>query len=1073
MIQKLDLKDKIILYLSERENQDKDINDNLDDFNTYTDKDKEGIKNIIKKLEKDDFIEEIEDKEGILGKKLTEKGKEKHEEVWSKVKDKKYLLSDDKDSIELSLSEITRVIEKRPILDILSNVSENGTINFERKDKDRDDLVGRDEELEKLERSVDKLKDSNGATHFILGSTGIGKTRLSIEIKDMADSKNIDFIRGRCSIEEYKPYKPFREALNKFIECGRKIDEDRNMVVNSNEKDVNIKDKEMFDALKKSTFFETTQYLKRLSSHRPLVIFLDDLQWADKGSLNLLDYMTDRLQDEPILFICTYRPGDVPSKHPLKETVRRMSRKKTFKKIELDPLEKEEISKLIENITEIHDIPHSFVDQMLEKTNGNPLFIKESIKQMLEEEIIDKENGKFPDPSDVLLIPDLIEDVIKRRIAHFEDETRKILQLGSVIGKRVPFDLLVKASDMDDLELLDHIDTLIDSNLLFEESQAEAFCFSHDLIVDTIYNGTGRWLERKLLHKQVGEALEELHEDGVENKYSTLAYHFRKGEEFSKSFEYYVKSGKQAESVFAHEDAIEKYNEALKLTSKIEDLEDEKIFYSMEKLADTYSIIGDYKNSRDYFKQAIPKAVDPEGERRIYRKIAQTWTDQGEYENAIKIIKKGLNINEELVDEESNQSISPETCKLLSQKGWAKRRQGKFEEAYEIFRKELDMAEEVGDKSYMSQAYHDLGTSAKRNKDYEKGIEYLEKAIEIREDIDDKKGLSKSLNNLGILYHQLGDLDKASEYFEKSYEIDKETGRKIGVGRSLHNLGLLYQNKGELEKSKEFYNRGIDIKTKIGDKHGISRVENSLGLLEKEKGEFNKSINHLNRCIKISKNIEDYFTLSMGYNNLAEVYILKGELEKAEEFSKKSLDTANEIDNDVRKSQCFSVYGKILRLKGNVEKSINNHEKGIDIGLKLDYREGTTKNWLNLAESYIVNKNYESAEEQLELVDEKGIDTPGFRTKKNMVKAILLRETGRLDESKELFENTLDEIKEINKKYREAELYYELGILKKKQDEASKSEEYIKKALEMSKEMDMNLLKKKSEESLKHISDSV
>ncbi|MFW6083214.1 MAG: hypothetical protein ACOC7O_01060 [Thermoplasmatota archaeon] len=109
-------------------------------------------------------------------------------------------------------------------------------------------------------------------------------------------------------------------------------------------------------------------------------------------------------------------------------------------------------------------------------------------------------------------------------------------------------------------------------------------------------------------------------------------------------------------------------------------------------------------------------------------------------------------------------------------------------------------------------------------------------------------------------------------------------------------------------------------------------------------------------------------------------------------------------------------------------------------------------------------------EEKLKLVDEKGIDAPDVITKKDMIKAILLRETGKLKDSEKLFYETIDKTKEMNKKYREAKLYYELGILKKKQDELSKSEEYIKKAIDMSKDMGMELLKEKSDELYNQVS---
>ncbi len=1069
MFDDLNLKDKIILHLNSIDDLDISMEKHIEEIGNFLDYKQKKLEVALKELRKEDLIIEGKGDEKKRDITLTEKGKEKHESIWNNIKDRKFLYSDNEDSIELNLQEIANIHNNKSILSILNNISKEGIVDLNKKSEEMTDLIGRDTELEKIKKSVEDLKNSNGSTQFIIGSTGIGKTRLANEVKNLSHSKGFDFIKGMCNVEEYKPYKPFREALDKFIKCGREIDTDSNMIVDSSKKGVSIDNKEMFDALKKSTFFETTQYLKKLSSNRPLVIFLDDLQWADKGSLNLLDYMTDRLQDDPVLFICTYRPGDVTKKHPLKETTRRMSRKKTFNKIKLNPLKKDDISDLIEKITDMCDIPESFVDYMQEKTNGNPLFIKESIKQMLEENMIDAEKCEFPDSSDIILIPDLIENVIERRIVHFNDDTRKILQLGSVIGKKVPFDLLVEASDMDELELLDHIDTLIDSNIWFEESQDDSFSFSHDLIVDTIYKGTGRWLERKLLHKKIGNAIELLYENKLENKYSTLAYHFKKGENFSKSFDYYIKSAEEAEKVYAQEDAIEKYKESLKVSSNTEEIDDKDLFYSMEKLADAYSITGKYEDSRENFKQALSKASNQEEKKRIYRKIAQTWVDQGEYERAESIIKKGLNIEEERVESKPKKENSPETCRLLSKKGWVKRRKGEYEKAHEIFKKELEMAEELNDKKPLSQAYHDLGTSAKSNKNYQDGIKYLKKAVEIKEELDDKKGLSRSLNNLGVTYYQIGNYDESLEYFEESYDIDKEIGRKIGLGRSLHNIGLLYQNKGELEKSEKYYNESLKIKSKIGDRQGLSRVENSLGLLEKEKGRFDKAIKHLNNCMEISENIDDYFSLSMSLNNAAEIYIEKGDLDKGKELTERSYEIAKDINNKIRKSHCLNNFGMISRLKGDTKESVEQHKKGIDIAKNSDYKIGLIENRLSLAETYIVKNDLKKSKEQLKLLDDESTDTPGVKTRKKMLKGILFRENDELEKSEKLLKEAIDKSKDLSKKYRIARLYFEIGVLYKKKKDQSKSKRYLKKSIDMTEDMGMQWYEKKARSVLNEV----
>ncbi|MFP4050944.1 MAG: tetratricopeptide repeat protein [Thermoplasmata archaeon] len=1072
--------DVLILLLWDENSLEMDEND--DKFNRLN-----YLKDIIDMNSLDETLDELMEDEIIVNinenkaYKLTDKGKKRREDIWNEIKDREIILVDNEDTICLRLEDLREVLDEKSIIEIIKNI-ENDVLDLRSKSYPSNKLVGREDELKKINDILEKTMVGVGNTLFIKGDKGIGKTRLVYEIKEMGFEKNFDFLRGGSLLGDYNPYRPFKDALKKLSKIKNERKAFSNIISDIDLSMSDSKDKEMFDAQRKSIFYETTKYIQKLSEFRPLVIFLDDLQWADKGTLNLLDYMSDKLQDYPVFFIGAYRPGDVHSKHPLKETMNRMSRKKLYDEIELEQLDEEDIEELIKILTDIKDVPDRFTKNMKEKTKGNPLFIEESVKQMLKDGLICKEKSQFPNENDIVLTSDMVQDVISRRITNFDDETRKVLQLGSVIGKKIPFELLSEACKIEELELLEIIDSIMESRLWLEHTDEESFVFYHDLFVETIYDGLGKWLERKNLHKKVAQSMEEVYND-LSDKYSKLAYHYKNAERYAKAAENYCRAGKRAEEVYSHEDAVERYKESIKMANLSKSFDDSMMFDILENLSDALDIKGEYEEERMYLKQAMSKTEELEDERRIYRKISKSYIAQGNYKDAINMIKSGLSITKsdfsgediEVADEEKFIK-TPESCKLLSVKGWVMMRLGKYREAKDIFKKELAIAEKIDHKPSLSQAYHDLGSPARSNIDPEKSIEYLNKSIEIRDEliesrnkIEDKLGKSKTLNNLGAIYSREGKLDKALDYFKRSIEIDDETNIKLEKGRTLNNIGYILIMQGKLNEVSDYLDRGQDISEKIGDKQGISRLATSRSFLHKEKGEFANALDSIEKAIKIAEEIEDIFGVFMSYKDKADLYLLKGEIDKAKNNIEKAEGIASKIDNDKFRAVALSIKGHINRTEGDYQQAIENHKEAISLSEKNDEMDDVFENRYHLIEDYLATKELEKAKKHLKKAKGENLGIMEMDSRLAMVEGILKREKGRFEEAQHILKKSLDKTKLLSKKYRIARIYYELGKLHRMRDEGENAQRQLNRARDMFEEMNMNIYQERCNKELNEI----
>ncbi len=1053
------------------------------------DEEEEEINDLLDGLKKEGKVSESTEEEETYYH-LTEKGEEHREKLWDEIKNEEIILIDDKDTIELKLKNIRKVLAREYIVKIIGKTDENNKLDIREDSKLTAELVGRDEQIKDIRDSLEEIKDDSGKAIFIAGDTGIGKTRLVEELKRWAVEEDFDFLKGKCHLEDYEPYHPFKNALRKFLTIEREIGEFESVISPSQSSDGKAQTKQMFDAQRKSVFYGTTKFLESLCEFKPLVLFLDDLQWADKGTLNLLDYMTGRLKDKPVLILGTYRPGDVSEDDPLKETMRRMSRKRLYEKIELSPLETESIEDLIKSLTNVEEVPESFVESMEEKTNGNPLFIIENLNQMIEEKLIDPVEGSFPDESEIVLIPEVVQNVIEKRVYKLDDKTREILQLGSVIGKKIPFDLIVEASEADELEILERIDDLLENKIWREHPRDESFVFSHDFFVDTIYEGIGKWLEKKALHRKVAGAMEKVYENELVDKYSTLGRHYRKGEEYRKSFEYFKKAGEKAERVYSHEDAIERYKEGLKAATKIESLDEEEFFVLLEKLGEATSIIGNYEECRKYFNQALTKTEDIEKQRRMYRKIAKSWTNQGEFKKVISIAEEGLNLvnsdemlpEEELEESEKEKSPgelddSPEICNLLSQKGWALRRIGKSDEAKEIFFEELEKAKEINDSSSLSQAYHDLGSLERSVLDREKCKEYLLKSIEIRKEIldekdsfEDKYGLSRSYNNLGAIYIQYGDQDKALEYFEKALELHQEIKNKLFEARTLSNMAVISMKKGELDRAERILDDVFEIEKAIGDKQGMVRAENNRGQLYLERGKFDLALDQFESSLELSEEIDDKYGTGLEYISFSKGYMFKGEIEKAEKYAEKAYELGKKIKSNRMKADALIQDGALKRLNGDLEKALDLHNEGQEVAEETTEVTSLFQARCELIEDYIEKNDLENARQVLQKAKEEKPDVPDLDNKIEMVEGILQRERGSLEEAEETLQQCLEGAEDLSKKYRIARVYYELGKVYEAKDQKTKAKEYLNEAEKRSKEMGMELILQRSRDELEKVS---
>ncbi|MEE8370356.1 MAG: hypothetical protein V3S00_06280, partial [Dehalococcoidia bacterium] len=301
---------------------------------------------------------------------------------------------------------------------------------------------------------------------------------------------------------------------------------------------------------------------KNASKSQPIVLVLDDLHWADKPSLLLLQFLARELRGARLMVLATYRDVELRRGHPLSQTLAELSREGLSQRILLRGLTERDVARFIE-ITAGITPPEALVEAVYRETEGNPFFVNEVVRLLVAD-------GRLDQPEEVkswsVTIPQGVREVVGRRLDHLSEECNRVLTIASVVGREFGLDALERVSDLTGDRLLEVLEEAVGARVVTEVPRAVGrYSFTHALIRETLYEELGT-TRRVRLHRQIGEVLESLHGDNLEPHLAELAHHFSEaaqGGDVDKAIEYATRAGARATSLTAYEDAAKHYQTAL------------------------------------------------------------------------------------------------------------------------------------------------------------------------------------------------------------------------------------------------------------------------------------------------------------------------------------------------------------------------------------------------------------------------------------------------------------------------------------------------------------------------------
>jgi tetratricopeptide (TPR) repeat protein len=436
-------------------------------------------------------------------------------------------------------------------------------------------FVGREQEIAALKAAFERALTRSPSLQLLVGEAGIGKTRLSQELALHARLRGARVLVGRCSeAEDVPPYWPFIDAIDPFL-AGETIEslrarlgEDastlRELFPRSIARLPEIS-REGPRIDRHSLFQAMVGVLRNLAGSHGLLLILDDLHWADKPSLLLLKHLVENLGASPIVVLATYRDVEVGRQHPLSAVLTDLRRNPAVERVPLGGLGEENVRALVALTGDPSRSP-DFAAKLWSRTEGNPLFVQEVLKQLV-----------VSDHGDSLQIPEGIREVIGQRLSRLGEAANRMLARAAVIGRTFTWDILTAVAGEDEDTLLDLLDEALASQVVREKRQPGRvlYEFGHALIRQTLYDEIS--VPRRVrLHRQVAEAIERVHRSSLDAHVAELAHHYFQAAAADKAIEYCTRAGDRAVAQVGHEEAVQHFSRAIEMVEGLEVSEEER-----------------------------------------------------------------------------------------------------------------------------------------------------------------------------------------------------------------------------------------------------------------------------------------------------------------------------------------------------------------------------------------------------------------------------------------------------------------------------------------------------------------
>ncbi len=787
----------------------------------------------------------------------------------------------------------------------------------------RGKLVGRSSELQQLKRHWDQTQQARGHLVLLSGEPGVGKTRLAQDLIAYAQAGGATVLRGGCyEFEATTPYLPFVESFREWTHW-QSIDQLRTLLGPTApeiaklapEIDARLGGLAPNAALSPGEerlrlFDNVARFLQSLAAARGLLVFVDDIHWADQGTLSLLHYLLRHLKDRRVLVLAAYREIELDRSHPLAAALVEWNRERLATRLALGRLSRADTGALLATLFGQASVADDFANALYRETEGNPFFVEEVVKSLIEQGEIFRGEGEWNrKEAHELTIPQSVKEAIGRRLTRLAEATIDALRTAAALGKVFSFRELAAVSTAGEEALLDALDEASTTQLIRAGASGpgsappgdDAFAFTHDKIREVLYEELNP-IRRRRLHQRIGETLEKLYRvpegsepgerAGGDPHVQDLAHHFLQAGDLERSLVYLRRAARDAERVFAHDEALMFLEQARESAQALNRVGDAAAVDAA--IGDIHEARGVIRAAVESYERALAATTSREARAALKAKIGNAYVPIGD--------PQGLRYLEEALTELDARTQTNALALATALVGRYYHYRTEHTKAIEFLERARQLAEPLDDPGTLSQVYSFLCGTTQHLVLYADSDRWARTCIAMGERKRFPEAIATGYEFLSESALGRGHWDDALAYAA----LDREHGTRIGsfarvAWSDFGRISALYAQ-GDLRTAWETARSALALCEQIGEARLATWLDPCLATIAADLGDDDAARVHAERGWERATHLNQLLLSAWSLHALGHVAMQRDDTETAVQWFEQYVALIRDTENRVARN---------------------------------------------------------------------------------------------------------------------------------------------------------------------------
>ncbi|MAT53687.1 MAG: adenylate/guanylate cyclase domain-containing protein [Saprospirales bacterium] len=866
-------------------------------------------------------------------------------------------------------------------------------------------IIGREKELEDTKQAIRKiLAGGTGGILKVLGEAGIGKTRFLYDLKrQLADELRMIWLSCQCDQILRKPFNPFRNYLKKYFGHSANATEEQNQEIFNERFDKLIDDvinqeqpkaleigkelvrtKPVFQALiglkTASSFWDNLDAKGRYqntidaivnfflahSLKSPVVLEVEDAQWIDESSKDLLNSLVRKLPSHQLILLISSRFDNEGSEPEIlsEELVEKQTL--PVHSIRLNPLCEEDVSKLLCQRLNADAHPH-LVNMLCRTSNGNPFYVEQILEYFLETGQLEKTEQGWNVTNENINVSNSVQAILTARIDQLSNLVKETIKAAAVIGREFELPVLneVMQQNRELIRQNGNTNRLLQEQIktaeraqIWQTTSELRYIFRHSLLREAVYDMQLK-TRIKSLHKLIAQAIEKVHAEKLEDKYVDLVFHYEQAGVPSKLRLYLEKAADRARDYYQNQQALRYYTKLADLLQK--DNDSAAVARVLLKKAEVLELIGQWADCEDVCRQALSASQSAGNDTLIgqsYYRLGHLLMLKGNYDQANSHLQYAAVFFDASGNDEGMAQVYGDLGNLNF-------RQGRYDDAKLYFIRSIQLSQKHPHHRATANIVATLGLTYMNIGKYDDGIRWQQSQLEVCKRLNDRQGMAILYVNQGIVYSEKGDYDNALACLQKGLALCEELGNKQLTSIAIGHIGIVFQRRGRFDLAMQHFESDLRITEELGDKQGISIALGLIGELHSVMGNFDAALHYLGRNLQLARELGYKKGIAKALNTIGDVYYFKRDFEKSIEYYDQAIAETRSIDSKLVLGFSLVEKGRVLLAMEDLEGTKKLLDEAFDIAWKLNQPELIDEAEMLKAMLHIASGEHEKAREIL------------------------------------------------------------------------------------------------------------